>query len=916
MKDQRRATRLIGRHAEWDILWNEFRAAAGGRTRVAFVFGEPGIGKTHLLNAFAAAREDEGAYVLHGGASEAEGMPPYLSFIEALGRHIRSSSGRELFAQTGHTAPILATLFPEMALKIDDVPLSYELPLDQARLRLFEAVGSFIANIASDRPIILMLDDLQWADSASLDLLCAVVRYQPEIRLLILGAVRSGEIDVNDSLNRAIRELNRQRTFRSIDLMPISSAETAALAAELLGAQLNSDGVNVLFAQSEGNPFFAEELLRGWIDSHALQESNDGNSYLLDTNLTATTPASVLGAVRERLNHLSRETIETLGTAAIIGREFDSELLATVAGDSRETIEERLRTAERFQLIQSSDVPAYRFRHDKIRECLYLEVQPFRRQRLHGFIGRALEMQGEPFSSRNLADLAYHYSRSGDRARGADFGRRAGEQAMEAYAADEAMAHFNTALALTNSDDECRGPLLFRLGEAASLAGNEEQAVSAFTSAQNWYEQTDDRVRAGRAALFSGRSWWRQEMISQARMAFERAHALLKDSERPELVEVLVDLASLLAVSQHELEAGIALAYEALRLAELLNDEHVLAASNRSLGNLLVRANDIPAGIQFLGTALDLAITMDDLAEAAECCAALANAYYWQGSINRSRDVTMKRLEYAKRSHDPYQMRHIYPWLSALDGMQGRIEEAKDRLSQAEIEIRALASPEPHAYLQFCHAALAFFTGDYRSAQQQAHTAIDLFRQIGPDALVWYMGIVALIEAALGNEDETRRLVAEFEPLFETLPEGTMPTAEPLCCVIGAALALDDRERLDRYYPKLLKFEGQFHDLLVDRLLGQIETLRGALDQAEEHLNAAEIMARREGIVWEIPRILMSQARLALARDGRNGTAKALQYLEQVRATGGLTINLVEYQRLQAQIDDIRGSRPAPTIPN
>ncbi len=910
MDDRPRATRLIGRDAEYASLWREFELAAGGQTRVAFVSGEPGIGKTHLLDTVAAGAERRGARALRGGASEAEGMPPYLPFLESLGHHIRRAEVRELQAQTGALAAILTTLFPELALKLGNLQSSYPLPPDQARLRLYEAVGAFVAGIASDRPLLLILDDLQWADAATLDLLCAIARYQPAIRLLMLGAIRSGEIYENQPLSRTVRELNRQRVLRSIELRSITLEETASLAADSLGAPLDEAGSVLLFRQSEGNPFFIEELLRGWIDSHALtlvETRDNGGQFRVDPATAAIMPAGILGAVRERLDRLSQPVVETLRTAAIIGREFDAELLTTVAGEAHDVLEDRLQTAMRANVIQTLADQGYRFTHDKIRECLYQDVGPYRRQRLHGLIGHALEAQATQMDARLLADLAYHYSRSGDRTKGSGYAERAARQAMEAYAAVDATAHYQTALRLMSTQDAHWAAVLIGLGEAASLAGDERQAVEAYAPACDWFEAAGDHLSAGKASLYLGRAHWRQEAIAQARAALERARSLLASQPGPELVETLVDLGSLLAVSQHELDAGIKLAREALHMAEMLEDERLLAASNRALGNLLVRANDLPAGIPLLENALHLALGVDDLSEAAECCAGLANAYCWQGRIDRSREVTMQRLELAKRCHDHYQLRHVHTWLAVLAGYQGRFDELRRQLDIAERIVSTLSSPEPRAYLEFCRAAEAYYTGDYREAENRARTAQESFRAIGPNAMVWYMGMFMVIYVKQNRVSEAWEMLRELETLQSALPPGTMPTAESLVYMTETAIAFNDMDRLDRYYTRLLSFEGQIHDMSIDRLLGQIETLRGNFAQADSHLRAAEMVTRRERMIQEEGQVLEARADLALAIGDQEHVRVALAYLEQALACIPPELNATEHRRLRARIENLQG---------
>ncbi len=168
------------------------QAAASGQTHVVLIGGPPGIGKTCLLDALAAHARQQGVPVLRGGASEAEGMPPYLPFLEALGQHIHTATPNIVREQAGTLASVLATILPEFPLLLGELPVSYPLPAEQARLRLYEAVGMFLAAIAVPRALLLLLDDLQWADTATLDLLSYVVRHQPNARLLVLGSRRRG----------------------------------------------------------------------------------------------------------------------------------------------------------------------------------------------------------------------------------------------------------------------------------------------------------------------------------------------------------------------------------------------------------------------------------------------------------------------------------------------------------------------------------------------------------------------------------------------------------------------------------------------------------------------------------------------------------------------------------------------------
>lgn len=257
-----RQSPLTGRQHELQQLWDLFEASTTGRTHVVFLSGEPGIGKSRLLQEIALRAKEVGALVLHGGASEAEGMPPYLPFLEALGSYIRVAPLEQLREQAGSMAPVLATILPELTVALGELPGSYPLPADQARLRLFEAVGMFLSSLTSTAPLVLLFDDLQWADPASLDLLRHIAHQQSTARLLILGAYRAGELASNPALERTLLDLNRARLLTSLTIGPLLEEEITTLVRARLALPVDPRVARLLHVHSEGNPFFAEELLR------------------------------------------------------------------------------------------------------------------------------------------------------------------------------------------------------------------------------------------------------------------------------------------------------------------------------------------------------------------------------------------------------------------------------------------------------------------------------------------------------------------------------------------------------------------------------------------------------------------------------------------------------------------------------
>lgn len=879
-----------------------------GHTQVGLVSGEPGIGKSRLLQEVALRAEETGARVLRGGASEAEGMPPYLPFLEALGTHIRATPPEQLQNQVGSMAPVLVTILPELAVILGKLSDNYPLPADQARLRLYEAVGMFLAALARSAPLVLLLDDLQWADPASLGLLQHVVRQQSTARLLILGAYQAGELASNPALERLLLDLNRTRLLTPLAMGPLGEEEIAALAASHLGLPIEPKLSRFLHQHSEGNPFFAEELLRSWLETGELQ--NSAGHFTLVRKHPAALPSSIIGTMRERLARLPRATVEYLRTAALIGRTFEIPLLAQVLGQDAESVEEALLVAIQAGLLRQDAPGIFTFNHNKVRECLSAEVTSMRRRRLHGFIGHVLEMQADQDSAQHLADLAFHFTQSGDRTRGVHYARLAAEQAWQASAPEEALKHYRVVIELLPAKDLERGALLLRLGEAAIWAGAEREAIATFEEAQQWFQEQQNMPAAARAAHGLGRAWGRLEAHSSAQAALETALARLENSPDPERVHILVDLAVLLAVSLGKLREGIAYGEQALDLARCLENERLEAVASRTVGNLLMRENHLAEALVLLERALNLARAFNDPVEASECCACLTLAYAWSGRLKSAQDITRARLEWARLTHDPYQERHVYTWLALFPVVQGKFAEAEQWLAQAETALVPLVSPEPRAFLAHSRGWLAYHRGDYAVAEAHFSQAAELFRGLGPGVLVWYLAPLGMAQLRQGRRDDAIACMIEVETLLASQQEGTMVIADAMSKLALMALWLDDHERVAAYYPQLLPFQGQGMEFLLDRVLGEMETLLGFWSEAQAHLSAAEEIARREGFALELAWTLVAQGRLALTRGGQGSVTRTRALFEQARLLLA-QLNLQEdAQALNEYLERLPGKSP------
>jgi DNA-binding CsgD family transcriptional regulator len=347
-------------------------------------------------------------------------------------------------------------------------------------------------------------------------------------------------------------------------------------------------------------------------------------------------------------------------------------------------------------------------------------------------------------------------------------------------------------------------------------------------------------------------------------------------------------------------------------MARRLGDTRLEAAALRTLGNLLVRGADLAGGIARLEHALTLASAADEPAEAAECCAGLLIACAWAARFRRAQEVGLLQLDFARRCHDRYQMRHVFGWLAYGRAYQGRWEEAGELLAQARAVVDQLDSPEPRAFLDYVGGWLAYLRGDDASAIELLTRSAAAFRAIGPGALVWYLGPLGVAQAGLGLREEAGATLAELEGLLSARAPDGIAAPEALTCLSALAVALGDRGRMTPCYARLEPFRGLYANFLVDRIRGVLATALGDWPAARACLDAAEVTARREGIGPELAHVLADRAAFERARGGRGSGERARRLVDQACALFEALGMAGEVRRLRDRCGTVPGHRDAP----
>jgi class 3 adenylate cyclase len=322
---------VVGREAEMQMMTNVFKRVAGGEGReVLLVSGEAGLGKTTLVAEAARAAFDTGACVLFGHCEE-DLATPYQLFAEALGHYVTHAPEEQLLAHVEAHGSELSRLVPALATRIRELPPSKATDSDTERFLLFAAVVGLLGTMSQEQPVVLVLDDLQWADKGSLLLLCHLVAAEQAMRVLILGTYRDSELSQTHPLNDTLAALHRVSRVNRIDLAGLDDRGVVALLEAAAGQSLDDAGVSLahaVYRETDGNPFFVSELLRHLSETRAIYQDSSGRWVAERTLEQLALPDSVRVVIGARVGRLGKDAGRVLSVASVIGRDFDLDLLA------------------------------------------------------------------------------------------------------------------------------------------------------------------------------------------------------------------------------------------------------------------------------------------------------------------------------------------------------------------------------------------------------------------------------------------------------------------------------------------------------------------------------------------------------------------------------------------------------------
>jgi DNA-binding CsgD family transcriptional regulator len=883
---------FVGRRNELSVLDETLDHTIARRGRIVMLAGEPGIGKTRTAQEVASRAESRDVRVLWGRCYEEPGAPPYWPWLQVFREYVRTIDDDALRSLIDVDTAAVVELWPEVSRRIPGVELPSPAPdAAQARFRLFAAIATFWKRSTQRTPILVILDNLHWADAPSLRLLEFLAPDLTGSALMVLGTFRDVEVSRQHPLSATLSELARQPWFQRFTLTRLGEDDTRIFLASALGARVPVELLQEIQVQTEGHPLFMVEMTR-YI---AQMETIDGQPS--DAAALRRVPEGILGT---RLNHLSPPCIQLLTSAAVIGRRFSSRLLDAATDDLPEQL--RLSAFEEAlgaRILEEIPEPGwYQFSHALIRETLYDEISAPRRTGLHHRIGQAVEALYAADLTPHLSALVYHYSSAlpiGDASRAVELAIRAAEHAEAFLAHEEAARYYR--IALQTSEAHCplepgrKCSVFMGLGQVQGRAGENLEALQSTRSAFDIA-----------ASLGSARE------VALAAVACEfLCHKLSLPGET--VVGMLQDALRRLRDSDDALKA------------------QVLSALGRSLSFMGRLDEGNRAGVH----AIQVARRTGDPAVLAKTLVATLEGYFLQGDeFDTWRSNTDEACRLAAQTNDRFLLLDPLAWRMA------HLWESGDLAARADAFRVFMAIAEDTRMPLWTYmgttseATLALQQGRFEDCEALARRALDLGRRLpGWDAnsgfsvqmfnlfreqgrlkqlaplvehflsttsksKTWLPGLM-IMHVELEQERQARAL---FDKLaandFADLPrDGTWTTS--MVFLAETCAYLSDAERAGAIYRFLLPYDGRniiisFHLACygpIGRQLGMLCATMRRWNEAQGHFTGAIEMARRQGTPPAVAHTQYEFARMLAIRKHQGDVDKALDLLDEALSISG-----------------------------
>ncbi len=685
-------SRFVGREKEFADIARHLEESIQGRGRLVFVVGEAGIGKSRLISELAKYGKSKNVMTLTGRCLYDENTEPYLPFIDAFGKYIsgrnrdegdnssKESQTSEDFYSMGLVGiagsppssqelmgqPTEATgeLMPMGLIPIDDEgggihPSKIkEINLQHERTRLFESISQLVIDISQNTPLLLILEDLQWADDGSLQLLHYLARNIQNSKVIICGAFRPEEIENIKGevhpLSKTLKRMRPEKLFDEIKLQRFDEESTAYMIKSMLRiSNIPETFVRRLYEESEGNPFFIEEVVKSLVNEGLIDTSDYSWDKKFDPSKIHI-PSTIRDVIGRRMEKLDDSTRAILGYASIIGNQFTFETLHRITDLTEEELVDSIDALIVANIIHEdakSKEERYRFDHTQIREVIYNGMSRSRRRLMHKRIGYIIEDLNKNRLDDVVYNLARHFYEGKETEKTITYAIRAGEKATQAFAPEDALTYYDMSLeALERLDDseenkEKRIFLLKRLGDISFNLSEWKPALDYYKRAIDLCEDIDNDGDRAESLRKRGYVLNRMGKWELATKNFEKSLSISKKLDDKFGTSDAHRGLGYIHWRLGEYDDAIAHYNECIQFSMEIGDKHTIALTFIELGNVYIETGDIDKAIEYYNKSLEKLEPIGDYSE-------MARAYNNLGDSNLKSGNYDKAIEYFEKCEE------------------------------------------------------------------------------------------------------------------------------------------------------------------------------------------------------------------------------------------------------------------------
>ncbi|MBN1484184.1 MAG: tetratricopeptide repeat protein [Chloroflexia bacterium] len=689
---------LVGREKQIQALRACWETASAGRGQLAFITGESGIGKTSLAQRV--ALYSQAPVQLMGHCQERQGSPAYSLFSQVLQAYFATVppefSDQDARQLLGNIAPLV----PELNQMLPDLPRPAALDPEQEQLRLMSSLTRLVELATRERPWLIILDDLQWADPSSLELLRYLGHHLPSMALMLLGTYREAELGSEHPLQETLRSLRRYPTYRHFPLGRLNESQVGTVLGNLWGQMVPADLADKIHRHTGGNPFYVEEVAQVLVDEGLILAQGEPLPTIEEICL----PPNVHEAILQRIGLLSMDAQELLCQAAVLGQTFAFDELRELSALSEWQVLELLDMALERKLIQ--EVPGdtlFRFHHKEIQHVLYSDLSPLRRRKLHRQAGEALERLSRSSPERIAEELAHHWSEAGEFERAVIHSMVAARQAQAAYANEAALMWYRRALDMLGQIN-VDSPL-----PVQELCLEIHQSLGAVLS-------------------LMGRN---SEALGHCKAAWAMLQAPPQSADKARAWADLCRQTAFIYFTQSEYELALEWLERGMRYLDENEPSAELARIHIVSGLVLVRRGDLVTAQGQLERALDIARCLRLRLVQADSLRYLAFPAWHLGEYDRARAYLEQALPLYRELSSRQGESAVLNNLGVLSDTMGDPDMAKTYYEQALPIYREVGDLWGEGMLLTNMGVIDKLAGHYVSALMDYERALSLYRQVG-----------------------------------------------------------------------------------------------------------------------------------------------------------------------------------------